>query len=282
MSYSFLEIAKMISSTLSNLIECTPIYQSQCQTKMFCASMIIHDITSYLILIAWFIVIIVYNINQINFHFEKYLPIYFGIYLGTLSVYSFFFIDLSFFEDTSDACFPQFSYWWTKAYFGKLIGIVLLIIAFVVAILIQDFYEDMVKVNLENKLKEAYLGIGTDLSSLSNFYEENGSYMGKMGLYDVELMYFEDNFESEFEKVQEQKYDQCVVCFDDSFEKTDKVIQMPGCLHTYHFACIKEWLLKKPICPMCKSNFRHHIVQALQEKRDNSVLIISSSIERDD
>ncbi|KAL8042618.1 hypothetical protein ABFX02_09G064300 [Erythranthe guttata] len=45
----------------------------------------------------------------------------------------------------------------------------------------------------------------------------------------------------------------CVVCLDGLFGETDKVIATLGCGHVFHVECIKNWLLRKNECPMCKS-----------------------------
>ncbi|XP_012854494.1 PREDICTED: E3 ubiquitin-protein ligase MBR1-like [Erythranthe guttata] len=45
----------------------------------------------------------------------------------------------------------------------------------------------------------------------------------------------------------------CVVCLDDLFGENEKVIATLGCGHVYHVECIKNWLLRKNECPMCKS-----------------------------
>ncbi|EYU23100.1 hypothetical protein MIMGU_mgv11b022653mg [Erythranthe guttata] len=45
----------------------------------------------------------------------------------------------------------------------------------------------------------------------------------------------------------------CVVCLDGLFGETEKVIATLGCGHVFHVECIKNWLLRKNECPMCKS-----------------------------
>jgi len=52
--------------------------------------------------------------------------------------------------------------------------------------------------------------------------------------------------------------DSCPICFDE-FQAGNEVTQLPSCNHIYHPACIREWLNKSPLCPMCRSNVRTHL-----------------------
>ncbi|CAI6008968.1 unnamed protein product [Closterium sp. NIES-65] len=44
--------------------------------------------------------------------------------------------------------------------------------------------------------------------------------------------------------------DPCTICFD-GFKRGDQLRVLP-CQHRFHTACIGEWLMKKPLCPLCK------------------------------
>ncbi|CAI5535637.1 unnamed protein product [Closterium sp. Naga37s-1] len=44
--------------------------------------------------------------------------------------------------------------------------------------------------------------------------------------------------------------DPCTICFD-GFKSGDQLRALP-CQHRFHTACIDEWLMKKPLCPLCK------------------------------
>ncbi|CAI5460815.1 unnamed protein product [Closterium sp. Yama58-4] len=44
--------------------------------------------------------------------------------------------------------------------------------------------------------------------------------------------------------------DPCTICFD-GFKSGDQLRILP-CQHRFHTACIDEWLMKKPLCPLCK------------------------------
>lgn len=44
----------------------------------------------------------------------------------------------------------------------------------------------------------------------------------------------------------------CAVCLE-SFKVGDKCRLLPMCKHTFHARCIDKWLLKTPICPICRA-----------------------------
>ncbi|XWS50983.1 hypothetical protein CRYUN_Cryun12cG0137400 [Craigia yunnanensis] len=45
----------------------------------------------------------------------------------------------------------------------------------------------------------------------------------------------------------------CVVCLE-NFRKGDKCKVLPNCKHSFHSQCIDSWLLKTPICPICRTS----------------------------
>lgn len=44
----------------------------------------------------------------------------------------------------------------------------------------------------------------------------------------------------------------CVVCLE-NFKSGDKCRLLPNCNHSFHAHCIDSWLLKTPLCPVCRS-----------------------------
>ncbi|CAL5325228.1 unnamed protein product [Camellia sinensis] len=44
----------------------------------------------------------------------------------------------------------------------------------------------------------------------------------------------------------------CAVCLD-NFKVGDKCRLLPVCRHSFHAKCVDIWLLKTPICPICRS-----------------------------
>ncbi|XP_022735701.1 RING-H2 finger protein ATL56-like [Durio zibethinus] len=45
----------------------------------------------------------------------------------------------------------------------------------------------------------------------------------------------------------------CVVCLE-NFGNGDKCKFLPNCKHSFHSQCIDSWLLKTPICPICRTS----------------------------
>lgn len=58
-------------------------------------------------------------------------------------------------------------------------------------------------------------------------------------------------------KVEEREGDsspvECVVCLE-NFRAGEKCRLLPKCSHSFHIECIDSWLLKTPICPICRTS----------------------------
>ena len=49
----------------------------------------------------------------------------------------------------------------------------------------------------------------------------------------------------------------CVICYED-FKDNEDAIFLP-CFHFFHTECIKEWLKKRDICPLCKISVKNNL-----------------------
>lgn len=49
----------------------------------------------------------------------------------------------------------------------------------------------------------------------------------------------------------------CAVCLE-SLITGDKCRMLPMCKHSFHAQCVDTWLLKTPICPICRCNAHSH------------------------
>jgi len=49
----------------------------------------------------------------------------------------------------------------------------------------------------------------------------------------------------------------CAVCLE-SLITGDKCRLLPICKHSFHAQCVDTWLLKTPLCPICRSNAHSH------------------------
>lgn len=58
----------------------------------------------------------------------------------------------------------------------------------------------------------------------------------------------------------------CAVCLD-SFKMGDKCRLLPLCNHSFHAQCVDSWLLKTPICPICRTStdFRKRVQVSEEE-----------------
>ncbi|XP_047336094.1 RING-H2 finger protein ATL14-like [Impatiens glandulifera] len=46
---------------------------------------------------------------------------------------------------------------------------------------------------------------------------------------------------------------ECAVCLE-RYRAGEKCRLLPGCNHSFHSQCIDPWLIKTPICPICRSS----------------------------
>ena len=48
-------------------------------------------------------------------------------------------------------------------------------------------------------------------------------------------------------------FNECVICLEEM--KTGQELTIILCSHIYHSKCIRDWALKKKICPLCDYSF---------------------------
>ncbi|KAK4257092.1 hypothetical protein QN277_006725 [Acacia crassicarpa] len=54
----------------------------------------------------------------------------------------------------------------------------------------------------------------------------------------------------------------CAVCLE-SFKDGDVCRLLPNCSHSFHVSCIDSWILKTPICPICRTWVHSPIIPKL-------------------
>jgi len=101
-----------------------------------------------------------------------------------------------------------------------------------------------------------------------NQLAENGDYE-RFNQLVLELGEVENNkiglLSADIERLEKEDYQQedsvenCAICLMD-FGPADKVVTLPKCEHIFHSGCVKDWLKKKPLCPMCRGNVRNGMV----------------------
>lgn len=57
----------------------------------------------------------------------------------------------------------------------------------------------------------------------------------------------------------------CAVCLE-SLSTGDKCRLLPMCNHSFHAQCVDTWLLKTPICPICRSSAGSHRGSSLMNR----------------
>ena len=52
---------------------------------------------------------------------------------------------------------------------------------------------------------------------------------------------------------------ECVICHE-WINPGEMIRELPGCAHLFHKACIDNWLVQSPTCPLCRNNIRVSIL----------------------
>ncbi|XP_047165388.1 E3 ubiquitin-protein ligase arkadia-A-like [Vigna umbellata] len=68
------------------------------------------------------------------------------------------------------------------------------------------------------------------------------------------------------EDVSEETKERCPVCLEE-FCRGEDIGKLHSCVHKFHFDCIKEWLMQRNLCPVCRRT-------ALERPNDPSLLYI--------
>ena len=59
----------------------------------------------------------------------------------------------------------------------------------------------------------------------------------------------------------------CVICLEE-FKNKEKVTALP-CIHLFHTPCIKDWLKKQKICPICKFELtQENLIKKMKENSE--------------
>ncbi|RDX58651.1 RING-H2 finger protein ATL47, partial [Mucuna pruriens] len=70
----------------------------------------------------------------------------------------------------------------------------------------------------------------------------------------------------------------CAVCLE-SLITGDKCRLLPMCKHSFHAQCVDTWLLKTPICPICRCNAYSHRGNQVVSNNDSFIEPSSGSME---
>eukprot|EP00672_Neobodo_designis_P026162 CAMPEP_0174831556 /NCGR_PEP_ID=MMETSP1114-20130205/3153_1 /TAXON_ID=312471 /ORGANISM="Neobodo designis, Strain CCAP 1951/1" /LENGTH=272 /DNA_ID=CAMNT_0016065383 /DNA_START=137 /DNA_END=955 /DNA_ORIENTATION=+ len=49
----------------------------------------------------------------------------------------------------------------------------------------------------------------------------------------------------------------CALCFEEYADDPSRNMMLLPCFHRFHWDCASDWLKRKPLCPVCKSNAKH-------------------------
>jgi len=94
---------------------------------------------------------------------------------------------------------------------------------------------------------------------LLSMSQEEGTLNNKVGLSldDIEKIP-QKSYSENILGILHFQHKSCPICYED-FMKGQSIIALPQCEHVYHSSCINSWLLKSPLCPICRANVRNNL-----------------------
>ena len=182
-------------------------------------------------------------------------------------------------------CMSQYYRLFFTLYFFSIIFCLALVVTAAVFLFLMQFgyewYLTRRRRDLETELTQILSNSLTSPETLMKFYKEHETVLQEAGLYQCELIFFRDNFETDFQLVP-NRFDvsECCICFE-NFDSDFRVAVYPKCCHMFHYACLEQWLKKKPVCALCKTDFRVNFAEALKEKSERSFIKISKQLAED-
>ncbi|KAK6933334.1 Zinc finger, RING-type [Dillenia turbinata] len=100
-----------------------------------------------------------------------------------------------------------------------------------------DQYRDM-RLDIDNMSYEELLALGERLGNVSTGLSE-----------DMIIRCLTEKVYTD----QQQEEESCAICLEE-YKKNEAVGILKNCGHNYHVGCIKQWLLLKNVCPICKAS----------------------------
>lgn len=110
--------------------------------------------------------------------------------------------------------------------------------------LISLRYQNGVDINPDEMTYEELLQLGEKMGSVSKGLTEEQ--MNQLERIEVN----EENSKEDL---------LCSICYDNAKEG-DQLNKLP-CSHIFHIDCVKEWLAKEKVCPMCKQEIKIPVKQ---------------------
>lgn len=160
-------------------------------------------------------------------------------------------------------------YWYVMPIFYFGVAFCILVVILIIHLAWQNYQQGKLKKEIENFIKQG----ASDPNIMLEFYQKYEAQMKNMGITPGELLNFKLNLATTFDRAQNKfETKECNICYDE-YAPDSEVSTFPNCKHLFHFECLQNWLIKSPLCPCCKAEFRIPFAQELIEKSKNTLLI---------
>ena len=104
-----------------------------------------------------------------------------------------------------------------------------------------------------------------DYEALNQLLIGEGDINNRVGLLEADFnrIPIEEYSQSLTQMLSLSHLQECPICFED-YKNGDQVMVLPKCKHAFHPECIKGWLVRSPLCPMCRANVRTNLYSNFQ------------------
>jgi len=114
-----------------------------------------------------------------------------------------------------------------------------------------------------------------EYDALNQMLLEAGELNDRVGLLKGDIEKLERrNFSQSFANMMSaSQLETCPICCED-YKIGDEIVSLPKCSHAFHPECVEVWLMKTPLCPLCRKNVRNGLygVERQEQRNDGRVL----------
>jgi len=114
-----------------------------------------------------------------------------------------------------------------------------------------------------------------EYDALNQMLIDAGNLNDKVGLLPGDIEKLERrNFSQSFaDMISASHLETCPICYED-YKIGDEIVSLPKCSHAFHPECVTEWLMKTPLCPICRRNVRSSLYHVDRQTQNSDYRIL--------
>ena len=114
-----------------------------------------------------------------------------------------------------------------------------------------------------------------DPESTSEEFENNQPELPEHNVNDIRTLEYTYSFVKSLNPLQKI----CPICFDNIIPRTE-IAELPHCTHNFHPSCIKTWIEKNPLCPVCVLESKGIITIQPKSNQGSATIEMGANINR--